>query len=101
MERVLERKSRACEPANRACDLRIRHITLWIILPVEGQNASVVPSFLLPRVVQREKVADIGGDYCTLADSSILEMRFILCTSHPHPPSRHDLVPFLPPQTDH
>src|SRR5919198_5193321 len=100
MERVLERKSCACEPANRACDLRIRHITLWIILPVEGQNASVVPSFLLPRLVQREEVADIGGDYSTLVDSSMLEMRFILRTSHCYRPWGHDLVPFLLQEAD-
>jgi len=95
MERVLERKPCACEPANRACDLRIRHITLWIILPVEGQNASVVPSFLLPRLVQREEIADIGGDYSTLMDSSMLKMRFILRTAHCYRPWGHNLVPFL------
>ena len=36
MEHVLERKPRAFEPADRSCELRIRHITLWIILAVEG-----------------------------------------------------------------
>ena len=62
MEHVLERKSRVVEPADRSCDLRIHHLTLWIILPLEGKDASVAPSFLLPRLVQPEEIADIGGD---------------------------------------
>ncbi len=62
MAHVLERKFRVFEPADRSCDLRIRHLTLWIILPLEGKDASVAPAFLLPRLVQPEEIADIGGD---------------------------------------
>jgi len=51
VERVLERKSRACETADGACNLRIRQIALWIILSVERQDTRVLPSFLLPYLV--------------------------------------------------
>jgi hypothetical protein len=51
VECVLERKSRACETANCACNLRIRQIALWIILSVESKYTSVLPSFLLPSPV--------------------------------------------------
>jgi hypothetical protein len=100
MERVLERKSCAFEPADRSCDLRIRHIALWIILSVECQDASMVPSLFLPRLVQREEIADIGGDHRTLVGRSIPKMRCVLGTSHCYSSWGHHLMSFILQKAD-
>jgi hypothetical protein len=44
----------------------------------------MLPSFLLPRLVQREEIADIGGDHGAVLGSSIPGMRLVLGTSHRH-----------------
>jgi hypothetical protein len=60
VERVREWKTRAFETADGLRNVCICHIALRMILPVEREDPSMGASFLLPRLVQREEIADGG-----------------------------------------
>lgn len=100
VERIIEWKPRAFETANGLCNLCIRHIAPRIILSVEHKDTSMGASFLLPRLVQPQEIADIGCDHSTLLDRGIAEMGCILGATHGHRPGGHHHVSLLLQEAD-